>query len=266
MARLYNLISRAHRGERGVLEQLADPAVSRINLMASAVRRDTHKMRAFVRFRAVEESGVTRHVAWFEPDHFIVEANAAFFVRRFATMTWSILTPYRSVHWDGTELRFATGAKLADVPDDDALARYWSTYFAAIFNPARLKVGAMTSEMPKKYWRNLPEAAAIPELVRGAQARTGADGGSPHDLAPAPDEPTGAPGCRRPDHPARPRRRRGRRMPALRPLAAGDAGRVRRGAGDRRDDAGGRATWRPGGFGGPSIRRSGGADAGPGPE
>ena len=24
----------------------------------------------------------------------------------------------------------------------------------------------MTSEMPKKYWRNLPEAAAIPELIR----------------------------------------------------------------------------------------------------
>ena len=30
----------------------------------------------------------------------------------------------------------------------------------------------MTSEMPTKYWRNLPEAAAIPELIRTAQART----------------------------------------------------------------------------------------------
>jgi len=171
-ARLYGLIWRAHNGERALLEQTTDPAVDRVNRLAQAVRRDTHKMRAFVRFRAVEEDGATRHVAWFEPDHFIVEANAQFFVRRFATMTWSILTPYRSVHWDGTELRFAAGACPADVPDDDRLAEYWRTYFGAIFNPARLKVGAMTSEMPKKYWRNLPEAADIPDMIRAAQSRT----------------------------------------------------------------------------------------------
>ncbi len=169
---LYGLVWRAHRGERTLLEQTTDPAVDRANRLAQAVRRDTHKMRAFVRFRVVEADGATRHVAWFEPSHFIVEANASFFVRRFATMTWSILTPDRSVHWDGTELRFAAGASPADVPDDDRLAEYWRTYFGAIFNPARLKVGAMTSEMPKKYWKNLPEAADIPEMIRAAQSRT----------------------------------------------------------------------------------------------
>ena len=173
-ALLYALIWRAHRGEATVLEQTTDPLVHRVQRLAQAVRRDTHKMRAFLRFREVSEAGVTRYVAWFEPSHFIVEANAAFFVRRFATMTWSILTPYRSVHWDGTDLAFAPGAAPADVPDDDRLAEYWRAYFASIFNPARLKIGAMTAEMPKKYWRNLPEAAAIPELIRAAQRRTDA--------------------------------------------------------------------------------------------
>jgi len=171
-ALLYGLIWRAHRGERHVLDQTTDPDVHRAQRMAQAVRRDTHKMRAFLRFRVVEEDGITRHVAWFEPDHFIVEANAPFFVRRFATMTWSILTPDRSVHWDGTDLRFAAGANPADVPDDDRLAEYWRTYFGAIFNPARLKIGAMTSEMPRKYWKNLPEAADIPDMIRAAQSRT----------------------------------------------------------------------------------------------
>src|SRR3546814_6914286 len=32
----------------------------------------------------------------------------------------------------------------------------------------------MLSEMPRKYWRNLPEAALIPELVAGAQSREAA--------------------------------------------------------------------------------------------
>ncbi len=171
-ALLYRLIWRAVSGERHILEQITDPAVDRANRLAQSIRRDTHKMRAFVRFREVVEDDAIRHVAWFEPQHFIVEANAAFFVRRFASMTWSILAPYRSVHWNGTDLAFSSGANPADVPDDDRLADYWRVYFAAIFNPARLKIGAMTSEMPRKYWKNLPEAAAIPELIASAAART----------------------------------------------------------------------------------------------
>ena len=171
---LYALLSRAHAGERHLLEQVTDPEVQRAQRLAQAVRRDTHKMRAFVRFREVAEPEGTRYVAWFEPDHFIVEANAPFFVRRFATMVWSILTPYRSAHWNGEELAFTAGALRADVPDDDRLEAYWRAYFSSIFNPARLKIGAMTSEMPRKYWRNLPEAAAIPELIRGAAGRVAA--------------------------------------------------------------------------------------------
>ncbi|WP_158742864.1 UdgX family uracil-DNA binding protein [Acidisphaera sp. L21] len=170
-ALLYQLLWRAHAGERHLLEQVTDPDVQRANRLAQAVRRDTHKMRAFVRFREVAEPEGTRYVAWFEPDNYIVEANAAFFVRRFATMVWSILTPYRSAHWNGEELSFTAGAARADIPDDDRLEAYWRAYFSSIFNPARLKIGAMTSEMPRKYWRNLPEAAAIPELIRGAAAR-----------------------------------------------------------------------------------------------
>ena len=173
-ALLYRLIWRANRGEKHILELTTDPDVQRVQALAAAVRRDTHKMRAFVRFREVAAPEGARYVAWFEPEHYIVEANAPFFVRRFATMVWSILTPYRSAHWNGEELRFAPGASRADVPDDDALEAYWRAYYSSIFNPARLKVGAMQAEMPRKYWRNLPEAAAIPELIRTAASRVDA--------------------------------------------------------------------------------------------
>ncbi len=171
-ALLYGLIWRVRQGERGLIQDVADPQMNRAHRLAQAVRRDTHKMRAFLRFRAVEIEDGTRYVGWFEPDHYIVEANADFFVRRFSTMVFSILTPYRSLHWTGEATEFGPGADPSEVPDDDALERYWRAYFSAIFNPARLKVSAMTSEMPRKYWRNLPEAAAIPELVRGAAERT----------------------------------------------------------------------------------------------
>ncbi len=47
----------------------------------------------------------------------------------------------------------------------------WKTYYASIFNPARLKVGAMLKEMPKKYWRNMPETSLVQPLIASARAR-----------------------------------------------------------------------------------------------
>ena len=154
------------------VDDKVDALVQRIEALAKTVRRDIHKMRAFVRFRKVGEGD--RYVAWFEPDHHIVRANAAFFVDRFASMHWSILTPEVTIHWDGRALAEGPGAVRGDAPDGDPLEDAWKRYYASIFNPARLKVGAMMKEMPKKYWHNMPETALVGELVAGAQARSAA--------------------------------------------------------------------------------------------
>ncbi|MBU8543371.1 MULTISPECIES: UdgX family uracil-DNA binding protein [Roseomonadaceae] len=173
-ALLYGLLWRITRGERHVMQAATDPAVIRLGALAKAVRRDAHKMHAFVRFREVQAEDGARHIAWFEPDHHIEEAEAGFFVRRFASLRWSIVTPRRSVAWDGAALSFGPGGRRADVPPDDATEPLWRTYYGAIFNPARLKPGAMRAEMPRKYWRNLPEAAEIPRLLAEAPGRVAA--------------------------------------------------------------------------------------------
>ena len=171
---LYQVLWRLQRNPR-LMEDKADPQVRRIEELAKAVRRDAHKMHAFVRFREVsEEDGTPHFVAWFEPDHHIVRAEAAFFMRRFANMRWSILTPRCSIHWDGKAMHEGPPARREDAPEGDPVEGLWRSYYASIFNPARLKVGAMLSEMPKKYWKNLPEADLIPGLIAGAQAREAA--------------------------------------------------------------------------------------------
>ena len=142
-------------------------------LMARAVRRDMHKMTAFVRFRPLstaDDQGL-QHVAWFEPEHHIVDATAPFFARRFAQMRWAILTPDRCVRWDGQALTFGPGANRSDAPPPDAAEQLWLTYYASIFNPARLKLAMMQKEMPRRYWKNLPEAALIQPLAAGAAQR-----------------------------------------------------------------------------------------------
>ena len=141
--------------------------------MAKAVRRDEHKMHAFVRFREVGRERESHFIAWFEPEHHIVELAAPFFARRFADMAWSILTPELCAHWDGHAVSFTPGVSKSDAPSEDRLEETWRRYYASIFNPARLKVKAMQAEMPKKYWRNLPEASLIKPLIAGAGRATG---------------------------------------------------------------------------------------------
>ena len=170
-ALLYRLLWRLQSNGK-LLEDRTDDDVRRLEELDKAVRRDSHKMHAFVRFRMMrDDAGDEHYVAWFEPDHHIVRANAGFFKRRFANMKWSILTPKGTLHWDGTTMREGPPARREDAPAGDPTEDLWRTYYASIFNPARLKVGAMLKEMPKKYWKNMPEAALIPELVAGAQAR-----------------------------------------------------------------------------------------------
>lgn len=172
-ALLYRLLWRL-QANPGMMEDKADDDVRKVEELDKNVRRDSHKMHAFVRFRLVEADeaeGGDRYVAWFEPDHHILRANAGFFMRRFANMRWSILTPRGSLHWDGETMTEGPAAERSDAPQGDPMEDLWRTYYASIFNPARLKIGAMLKEMPKKYWKNMPEAALIPELVAGAQSR-----------------------------------------------------------------------------------------------
>ena len=171
-ALLYRTLFRLTHGEGYLLKVAVDPDVHLLTAMDKAVRRDVHKMRAFVRFRTVTaEDGEPWYVAWFEPEHHIVEMNAPFFRDRFASMKWSILTPDRCAHWDGAALHFTPGLTRAEAPDADAIEPLWRQYYANIFNPARVKIHAMQKEMPKRYWHNLPEAELIPGLIAQAPGR-----------------------------------------------------------------------------------------------
>ena len=167
---MYRLLWRVSRGALDWSDRL-DPDRRRAEQLAREVRHDLHDMRAYVRFTPVETPTGTRHIAWFEPEHHVVAANAPFFCRRFAQMRWAILTPQASLDWDGARLTVGPPGHRRDAPPADAGADLWLTYYQHIFNPARLKVDTLMRQMPQRFWENLPEAVLIRPLVAEAEAR-----------------------------------------------------------------------------------------------
>jgi DNA polymerase len=144
-ALLYRLLWRLGR-EPGLLRTESDPDVQKARQFAKSVNLAAHKMKAFVRFTLVTDpDGAQTNVAWFEPAHRVSEMTAPFFVRRFASVNFSILTPDACVHWDTQALAFTPGADPADAPSEDSL---------------------------EDYWRNLRKAALIPQPIARAEART----------------------------------------------------------------------------------------------
>lgn len=115
-ALLYRLLWRLQEN-RGLMGVAADPDIAGLTRLANAVRRDSHKMRAFVRFRKIiDGSGEVQLIDWFEPEHYVLESVAPFFREGFNGTTWTIVTPYRSAFWDRETLRFGPGGRKGDLP------------------------------------------------------------------------------------------------------------------------------------------------------
>jgi DNA polymerase len=161
-----------HGGENKLLADPADGDVARLRAMAHAVEREVHKMHAFVRFReTVDEQGRPLYAAWFEPQHGVLRRAAPFFRDRFASMRWLIATPCGAARWDGETLSFFDAPLRKPEGIHDGKEALWRTYYASIFNPARLNPKVMQQHMPRRYWKNLPEAREIGELARRAAPR-----------------------------------------------------------------------------------------------
>ena len=225
---LYRVLYRMQT-EPDLLKIETDEDVAQMVRLEAQVRRDLHKMHAFVRFRKVLEPGdpaerplvvdepvlvsadaypaeaehhlvletptpfgpvqsdielcappqpvpdedCEHFIAWYQPDHRIVPLAAPFFAERFSIMRWTILTPDASVSWDpvGKQLSFAPGVPRESAPEEDELEVLWRSYYASIYNPARLNPEAMKSEMPVRYWKNLPEVQMLPALITQSHAR-----------------------------------------------------------------------------------------------
>lgn len=167
---LYRILWRICHENRNLLHYKTDSDILKLQSYVKAVRRDAYKIKAFLRFREAKDQD--HFIAWYEPEHYSLELSLPFFQTRFKNMNWSILTPYMTAHWDGHVLTCQGNPDKSVLPDNDNIETYWLKYYATTFNPARPKKSAMLNQMPKKYWKNMPETVLVKDLLRDSEKRS----------------------------------------------------------------------------------------------
>jgi DNA polymerase len=149
-ALLYTLVWRSRHDEL-TLSDTNDPDLRIARLWALAVRADAHRMRTHMRFVPVLQGDQPHFLGWYQPDHFVLEANARLLARRDPANNFTIVTPDGSAYRDQGGLRF--GAGLQNPRDDETLLAWWESHYQAILSAAHAGGG-------------LPEAEALDEAPR----------------------------------------------------------------------------------------------------
>lgn len=167
---LYSLLWRVRHENKNLLHITTDDEVAAASRMASQVKRDEHRMHAFVRFRKQFRDGDDFYVAWHRPDHLILRLAVPFFVERFRPMKWSILTPEESAHWDTNEIKYGPGVRHEPTSPDEWEST-WQTYYRSTFNPARVNEKLLRQHVPLRFRQPLPEASTIGDLLAQADDR-----------------------------------------------------------------------------------------------
>lgn len=170
---LYRLLWRLTFENKRLLEVITDSDVIQALNIQKAVKREIHKIHAFVRFEKVDDTSTPsgeRYVAWMKTDHPCLQLAAPFFKRRFGDRPFSILTPFECAHWDLNDLVYTQG--VAHAPErGESVDDLWKSYYRHSYNPARMNIPMMKKEMPVRYWNALPEAQIIRELIQETPER-----------------------------------------------------------------------------------------------
>jgi len=124
---LWRLVHEPH-----LRKAFGDPDLAHLRQMAQAVRRDLHKMKTRLAFRTVSVRGEPVPVAWYEPAHYASEAVAAWRARSDPARQWILLTPDRSLRWDGARLLGAPAVAPARPPGGERSDAEWSRVLEAM--------------------------------------------------------------------------------------------------------------------------------------
>lgn len=145
----------------------ADPVILKISQVVKMVRREKHRMDAFVRFKQTKE-GV--YFATIEPDYNVLPLNISHFKNRYADQEWIIYDLKRNygVHYNLKDVNFIevsfnkdslkeTKQSLFFSENELAFQELWKNYFKSTNISSRKNMKLHVRHIPKRYWKYLSE-------------------------------------------------------------------------------------------------------------
>ena len=148
-----------------VEEDYGNKYVMRVSEIVRMIRRERHRMEAFIRFQELKDKTFYAAV---EPDFNVIPLLIKHFRDRYADQKWMIYDIRRSygVYYDLHDtqyisLDFATvnpGNVIAAFNDNEAVYQdLWKNYFTSVNIPARKNTKLHLRHIPKRYWKHLTE-------------------------------------------------------------------------------------------------------------
>jgi probable DNA metabolism protein len=149
-----------------VEEDYGNKYVMRLSEILKMVRREKHRMEAFIRFQKLKDE---TYYAAIEPDFNVLPLIIRHFKNRYTDQKWIIYDIKRryGIHYDLHDtqyitLDFSEVNKPADVisaftEDEKIYQQLWKSYFTSVNIVAKKNTRLHLRHIPKRYWRHLTE-------------------------------------------------------------------------------------------------------------
>jgi len=163
---LIGYIRHVFNSTQNIEEDYGNKFVLRVSEIIRMVRREKHRMEAFIRFQKLKDE---TYYATIEPDFNVLPLLIRHFRNRYTDQKWIIYDTKRNygVYYNlhDTEyinLDFSIVNKPGDVTtafteDEGIYQSLWKNYFKSVNIPARKNTRLHVRHIPKRYWRHLTE-------------------------------------------------------------------------------------------------------------
>lgn len=152
---------------QNVEEDYSHPAVWAVKQAAKRVRREVHRMEAFVRFKLTKDN---LYYAIIEPECDVLALISSHFESRYADQRWLIYDARRNygIYYDLKQVITVTidfhhgraTSRIIEEISDEREALYqelWRRYFKSVTIESRRNMRLQMQHMPKRYWKHLTE-------------------------------------------------------------------------------------------------------------
>jgi len=168
---LFRFVQYTFSSAVNIEQDLSHHDVLGVNKAAHLTGKESHRMKAFVRFKLTKDN---LYYAIVEPDCDVLPLIENHFKNRYADQRWLIYDAKRKygVYYDlentsTVELQFDTQSSsskfLAEIVDEDEelFQDLWRNYFKSVNIESRKNTKLHLQHMPKRYWKNLTEKIPV---------------------------------------------------------------------------------------------------------